>query len=151
MMGTKSVFVDANILLYSTNPKSQFYKATTKALAETQEKRIERVISTQILREFYAFASLPGENGHQVDTKPILDIIKIFRQSYRVLDDNGFVSSQLFDNLAINTYIGGRQIHDANIVATMHTYKINHLLTNNTKHFQRFEDEITIIPLTDFI
>ncbi len=43
--------------------------------------------------------------------------------------------------------IGGRQIHDANIVATMLAHGIPRLLTNNPGDFQRFAAHITVIPL----
>lgn len=43
--------------------------------------------------------------------------------------------------------VGGRQIHDANLVATMLTYGINELYTHNAAHFARFAAVITVRPL----
>jgi predicted nucleic acid-binding protein len=43
--------------------------------------------------------------------------------------------------------IGCKQIYDANIVATMLTYDIPALLTNNTEDFARFTGAITVLPL----
>ena len=44
--------------------------------------------------------------------------------------------------------LSGKQIHDANIVATMLTYNIPILLTtNNIADFKRFSHLITILPL----
>jgi predicted nucleic acid-binding protein len=43
--------------------------------------------------------------------------------------------------------VGGKQIHDANIVATMQTYGIDKLLTHNTVDFARYQSLITVIPL----
>ncbi|MGH7966313.1 MAG: VapC toxin family PIN domain ribonuclease, partial [Candidatus Binatia bacterium] len=43
--------------------------------------------------------------------------------------------------------IGGKQVHDANIVATMLAYGIPTLLTNNTNDFARFSGHITVVPL----
>jgi predicted nucleic acid-binding protein len=45
--------------------------------------------------------------------------------------------------------IGGAQIHDANIVATMQVYNIPTLLTHNTKDFKRFSSLISIMPLIE--
>ena len=42
---------------------------------------------------------------------------------------------------------GGKQIHDANIVATMLVNGIDTLLTQNIDDMKRFENEITLIPL----
>ena len=43
--------------------------------------------------------------------------------------------------------VNGRQIHDANIVATMREYGIPNLLTDNTSDFTRFGHLITVVPL----
>ncbi len=40
--------------------------------------------------------------------------------------------------------VGGRQIHDANIVATMQVHSIQKLLTDNVADFRRFGSIITI-------
>jgi hypothetical protein len=60
------------------------------------------------------------------------------------------VSSQLFA-LTDQIAVGGRQIHDANIVATMLTHGVTHLLTHNPNHFVRFASVITVVPLTTFM
>ena len=44
--------------------------------------------------------------------------------------------------------IGGAQVHDANIVATMQVYEIGQLLTNNGADFARFSEAIAVLPLT---
>lgn len=63
-------------------------------------------------------------------------------------DDTAAVTEQLIKLMA-NFEIGGKQIHDANIVATMLAYGIPCLLTRNTKDFERFADviEISGIPV----
>ena len=66
-----------------------------------------------------------------------------------VVDDNSFVTENLL-KLVEQYPVGGKQIHDANIVATMHVYNISHLLTNNPDDFKRFSDTITVLPLSDY-
>ena len=44
--------------------------------------------------------------------------------------------------------VGGVQVHDANIVATMHVYGIRQLLTHNVDDFTCFSAFITVEPLT---
>jgi predicted nucleic acid-binding protein len=41
----------------------------------------------------------------------------------------------------------GRQVHDANIVATMLAHGVGHLLTFNVADFHRFEPLIAVEPL----
>jgi hypothetical protein len=43
--------------------------------------------------------------------------------------------------------VSGKQIHDANIVATMIAYRIEYLLTHNVVDFERFTSLIHILPL----
>ena len=53
---------------------------------------------------------------------------------------------QLASSIAIN----GKQIHDANVVATMQAYGVTRLLTHNAADFTRYISLITLLPLTDF-
>ncbi len=63
-----------------------------------------------------------------------------------VADETIDVTNQLL--LLMDTYpIGGKQIHDANIVATMQIYKITTLFTLNDVDFNRFQSLITIMTL----
>ncbi len=41
----------------------------------------------------------------------------------------------------------GKQVHDANIVATMHAHGVRRLLTFNTNDFRRFAGIIDLEPL----
>lgn len=43
--------------------------------------------------------------------------------------------------------VGGKQVHDANIVATMLAHGVPNLLTHNTADFMRYSGLITILPL----
>ena len=58
-------------------------------------------------------------------------------------DDTAAVTDQLIKLLG-DFNIGGKQIHDANIVATMLAYDIPCLLTHNVKDFRRFGEVIRI-------
>lgn len=61
-------------------------------------------------------------------------------------DDTVNVTTQLL--LLLRDYpTGGKQVHDANIVATMLAYNIDTLITQNIDDMQRFSDKIAIIQL----
>ena len=62
----------------------------------------------------------------------------------QVADDTPAVTAHLCDLLR-DYPTRGKQIHDANIVATMLANNIDTLLTLNVADFQRFEDQITIL------
>jgi len=58
-------------------------------------------------------------------------------------DDTAEVTEQL-TKLMTDFKIGGKQVHDSNIVATMRAYDISCLLPHNVKDFQRFGEIIKI-------
>ena len=66
------------------------------------------------------------------------------QQVFQIADETDITTRELLK--LIQSYpIGGKQIHDANIVATMLAYDIDTLMTLNTSDFKRFSDQITLI------
>jgi hypothetical protein len=61
-------------------------------------------------------------------------------------DEGPVVTERLLALLAAVS-VGGAQVHDANIVATMQVYGIRQLLTHNVDDFTRFSAFITVVPL----
>jgi predicted nucleic acid-binding protein len=75
----------------------------------------------------------------------IADVVR-FQSQFRVAEDGPAVTSNLLALLA-SISIGGRQVHDANIVATMQVHGLPRLLTDNTGDFARFGHLIQVEPL----
>ncbi len=65
---------------------------------------------------------------------------------FMIADETAQVTHELV-KLIQKTPLGGKQIHDANIVATMLVYEINTLLTTNLADMKRFEPQIKISAL----
>jgi predicted nucleic acid-binding protein len=61
-----------------------------------------------------------------------------------VLEDGPEVAARLVE-LCETVQLAGRQVHDANIVATMLAHGEDRLLTMNRSDFQRFEPRIEIV------
>ncbi len=61
-------------------------------------------------------------------------------------EDGPLVTSNLL-GLLTTFSIGGKQIHDASIVATMQFQGLRRILTDNVADFKRFQSLITVIPL----
>jgi predicted nucleic acid-binding protein len=68
----------------------------------------------------------------------------MFTQSFYIAEDGPSVTDKLIDLITIFP-TGGKQIHDANIVATMLVNGISCLLTFNVTDFKRFAPEITLL------
>lgn len=73
----------------------------------------------------------------------MLEQVDQFIERFQVADDTAIVSEQLV-KLMGDFKIGGKQVHDANIVASMLAYDIPCLLTHNIKDFHRFNQAIKI-------
>ncbi len=63
--------------------------------------------------------------------------------TFSILEDGPLVAERLF-TLCREVPVGGRQIHDANIVATMLAHGERQILTLNTAHFHRYRDLIEL-------
>jgi predicted nucleic acid-binding protein len=69
---------------------------------------------------------------------------------FQIADENETVTQNLFALLE-QVPIGGKQVHDANIVATMQSVGVTQLLTLNTADFRRFEPGITLLGLDELV
>ncbi|NUO81805.1 type II toxin-antitoxin system VapC family toxin [candidate division KSB1 bacterium] len=148
-MVTKDVerlFVGTNILIFATNSLSPWHLAATKALQEARQLGVELILSQQILREYLAAATRINILAEGPPFAEILENICIFRNDYTIVEDNSFVLDHLIELLE-KTPTSGKQVHDANIVATMQTHGLRHLCTHNVADFQRFSQFIEIVPL----
>ena len=68
------------------------------------------------------------------------------RARFSVAEDNAHVTEKLLA-LAERIPFAGKQVHDANIVASMLVYGVPALLTHNTSDFARFSGLISLLPL----
>ena len=73
-----------------------------------------------------------------------LDDISWLLRNFEILEDGPRVTEALVA-LCREVPVGGRQIHDANIVATMLAYGERLLLTFNTADFRRYGDRIALV------
>ena len=140
------LFVDTNILVYAINTTSKWHKLARAALEDATNTGSELVISPQVLREYLTAATRPPPSGAGVALTSALSDYRQFRSQFTVLHDNSSTLDAL-DSLLKTTSAIGRQIYDANIVATMQAYGVKHLLTHNVADFARFAGVITVIPL----
>lgn len=102
-------------------------------------------INRQVLREYLAVVT------RQTFASPLSAIqaasdIRYFEQHFTVADETPTVTANLLTLLQAIP-LGGKQIHDANIVATMLVYGIDRLLTHNVSDFTCFGHLITVVPL----
>ena len=139
------VFADTNVLVYAEIATSPFNKQA-QSLLQQFATQAEIWVSRQILREYVAALSRPGVVHPPLPMISLIADVQRFAAQYRVAEDGPAVTANWQQLLTVHS-IGGRQVHDANIVATMQAYGITDLLTNNTSDFARFASVIQLIPL----
>lgn len=147
-MATKSsekLFIDTNILIYSTNRDSIFFSPVYDEIWKLWEE-YQFCISTQVLREYIRAATSSVELTSQ-EYKNALNEYFLFQQGFEVLGENEL--SLWFLNKLLKRYSPrGKQIHDANIVATMLANGVERIYTHNVNDFKRYSAHIKIHPLT---
>ena len=137
-MAAEPLFVDSNVLVYAQLVSSPWHDVARQALQRAAQARRPLWISRQVLREYAVIMSRPQTFATPLSPATLIARIGYLQQHFRVADDTAAVTETLL------TPIGGKQIHDANIVATMQVQGIRHLLTHNARDFARFGDALVI-------
>ena len=148
-MATKpdsAVFVDTNILIYANVPASPFCSQARKRLTEMEAEGVELWISRQTIREYLVIMSRPGTLSPPLPMEDLVSDVQQLTDGFIVADEHAGTTAELLD-LLTHTSVAGKQVHDANIVATMLVNAVPRLLTHNIADFKRFEPKIQIEPL----
>ena len=140
------VFVDTNVLIYARHVNSPFHTDAVNRLDDLEAAGAELWVSRQTLREYLAGMTRPGAVSPPIPMHVLLADIRAFQTRFLIAEDGPTVTTHL-EVLLAAAACGGRQIYDANIVATMLAHGIPNVLTHNTADFNRFSNHITIIPL----
>jgi len=142
--GVSHLFVDTNILVFASDAGSPFQSAAENELEQWRKQGTDLYISVQVLREYLAVTtrSAPTQTALP-DYAAILGNISSFRATFHVLEGTRLVSEKLGE-LVQRFSVKGRQVHDANIAATMLTHGLQHLLTHNVGDFARFSPPLTL-------
>ena len=139
------VFVDTNTLVYVDQAESAFHVRARAALGSLEAEGAELWISRQVLREYLAAVARPGRTGAAPMTRAeAATATEGFVTAYHMAEDGADATYQLPD-LVRRVPRGGKQVHDANIVATMLAHRISRPLTFNLPDFRRFAGLIELV------
>ena len=138
------MFIDTNVLV-----ASRFLEAPNHDIARPRLERAFRDpdplrISRQVLREYLAVVTRPQAWAVPSTRDDALDDVQRLMSRFEILEDGPAVTDSLVA-LCREVLVGGRQIHDANIVATMLAHGERRLLTFNSADFRRFGDRIELV------
>lgn len=146
MTTTARAFVDTNVLLRAFIDTLPLHEEAQQLILSQRQQGVELWVSRQVIREYLVNVTRPQQFMNPLTVSEVETQVEIIESLFQIADDTAQTTRQLVALLK-DYAIGGKQIHDANIVATMLIYEIDRLLTHNIKDFRRFESQITLIPL----
>ena len=111
-----------------------------RALEDGEALRVSR----QVLREYLAVVTRPQGWPITITREDALADVEQMMAGFEVLEDGPVVTASWLE-LCGAVPVGGRQVHDANIVATMLAHGERRLLTFNTADFRRYGDRIELV------
>lgn len=142
------VVLDTNVLLAATDEARAEHQHASQALNEWPASGTVLYTSGQILREYVAVATRPVEhNGLGLARRDAVSNARALRGRLHLLPDNEKVVEHLLALLE-RTDCAGKQVHDANVVATMLAHGVQMVVTRNIDDFARFGAEIEVCDLT---
>ena len=136
-------FVDTNVLVHATDTSSPDNAKAQTALVQLVAAG-PVAISRQILREYIGVVTRGQQWSKPLPLHDAIAATDSFLNRFKLIEDGPEVWGT-FKMLAGAYRFAGKQVHDANIVATMLAHGVNHILTFNGKDFRRFAPRITII------
>ena len=142
------MFVDTNVLLRARILEAPDHQAARASLESALGQNEPIRISRQILREYLAVITRPQTWPIPIAREDALEDVERLATTFEILEDGPQVTDWLF-LLCRQVAVGGKQIHDANIVATMMAHGERRLLTFNVADFRRFEDRIQLVEVAD--
>jgi predicted nucleic acid-binding protein len=138
------VFVDTNILLRAFHSTFPEHEGVRTLVDQLLNEDCELWISRQVIREYLVQVTHPNTFSPPLTIDQVIRQLAQIEALFRIADDTHDVTAHLLVLLQ-TVPTRGKQIHDANIVATMRANAIDTLLTPNHDDFRRFEDQITIL------
>lgn len=147
-MTSGKAFVDTNVLLRATVESFPLHDKAKLLVYQQREANSELWISRQVIREYIAQVTRPQSFVQPLTYAEVAVKVDIIGKLFLVADETAQVTAQLL-TLMKEFPTGGRQVHDANIVATMLVNSIDTLLTQNIDDMKRFASKIKLVPLVE--
>lgn len=139
--------LDTNVLLAATDEGRDEHESAVASLNRWPGSGVVLYTSGQILREYLAVATRPvAQNGLGMARSAALANVRALRTRLHLLVEDGKVNERLLDLLDA-VECTGKQVHDANVVATMLVHGVDTLVTINVGDFARFAGRVQVVGL----
>lgn len=147
MTVVEGVFLDTNLLVAASVEAHPSHAIATALLARLSGLEVDACISPQVFREFLAVLTRGPVAGVSFSTHDALRAIQGWLSACDLLEETEDVVGELAA-VAERWSVRGKQLHDANIVATMIAHGVGRLATLNASDFHRYERLISLEPTT---
>jgi predicted nucleic acid-binding protein len=140
------LFVDTNVVLQATFRAAPSHKACVTALEAYKRQGADLWINRQVIREFLSQITRNQQYMQALTVDQATKAARILQQDYQIADETSKVTETLL-GLLEQFPTGGKQVHDASIIATMLVYNIPGLLSMNIDDLKRFTPMIDLVPV----
>ncbi|MBK8020265.1 MAG: type II toxin-antitoxin system VapC family toxin [Chloroflexi bacterium] len=137
-------FVDTNVFLRANIVGMDGYTECDALIKRYWREGAELWISGQVIREFLVQVTHPNTMKTPLAIEEVVALLRAVISLFRVADETTAVRAELL-NLLVAYPAKGKQVHDANLVATTLVYGIDTLLTINVDDLKRFKDRIALV------
>jgi len=137
------MFFDANVLVRARFEAAPSHRLARRLVGEAGASGEALRISRQVLREYLATVTRSQPWSPPIAMDAALEHTATLEARFEILEDGPEVSSTL-GALCREVPVAGKQVHDANIVATMLAHGEHRLLIFNRRDFRRFGQRIVL-------
>lgn len=145
-MAADPVFIDTNVLVAASVSAHPSHGLASAYLARLEADGAPACISGQVCREFLVVLTRQPVEGRSFTPDEALAALAPWLSACVIFEENEVVLSELLELIRRHA-VKGKQVHDANIVATMRANGLSRLATLNATDFTRFEDDIAVEAL----
>lgn len=145
-MAANPVFLDTNVLVAATVATHPSHPVAVALLDRLEAEGTPLCISPQVCREFLVVLTRQPVDGRAFTIEEAVAALDSWRSAYVVLDEDEDVLAELLE-LVRSRQVRGKQVHDANVIATMRAHGISRLATLNLSDFERYEDLVSVEAL----
>ena len=139
--------LDTNVLLAATDEGRAEHHDALTIFNEWAAGDTTLCTSGQILREYLAVATRPAENnGLGLKPADAVGNVRAIRERTAFLVEDARVADRL-QGLLADVECGGKQVHDANVIATMLAHGVGTVVTMNVEDFARFQRYVSLVKL----
>ena len=138
------MFLDTNVLVLARFQAAPRHALARRRMREAGDSREVLRISRQVVREYLATVTRPQQWSPPVGMNEALRHAAALETRFEILEDGPGVADALM-RLCREVPVAGKQVHDANIVATMLAHGERRLLTFNGGDFRRYGERIDLI------